>query len=319
MLQIGVYGVVGNDSYAFDDLELELRQPTDERLFGVAEALKKGWDVDRIHQLTKIDRWFITKIKNIVDTEARLRGPEAKRRPAEGPPHRGQETRLLGQADRHPDRFGKEHLVRARRERLRLRPVGQTDRHPGRRISGQDQLPLPDLPWNRGRRAVRPEKQKGDGPRLRLLQHRLVGRIRLVLRLGRPGPEKAGLRDADGQLQSRDRLDGLRYLRPALLRGAQLRAGPGYLPAGEPARHHPLDGRTDPQQHRPEVPQGRDADPRHIARIHRYGRKPVSNSPSSWTSSASTSPPGGSSGASPRPKRSPGKPAIRCSSGRPTS
>ena len=42
MLQIGVYGVVGNESYSFEDLEKELRHPTDERLFGVAEALKKG-------------------------------------------------------------------------------------------------------------------------------------------------------------------------------------------------------------------------------------------------------------------------------------
>ncbi len=74
MLQIGVYGVVGNDSYSFEDLELELKHPTDERLFGIAEALKKGWTVDRIHQLTRIDRWFITKIKAIVDEEAVIRG-----------------------------------------------------------------------------------------------------------------------------------------------------------------------------------------------------------------------------------------------------
>ncbi len=74
MLQIGVYGVVCNTNYAFDDLEKELRQPTDERLFGIAEALRKGMTVGRIHELTRIDRWFLSKIASIVDCEGRLRG-----------------------------------------------------------------------------------------------------------------------------------------------------------------------------------------------------------------------------------------------------
>ena len=121
MLQIGVYGVVGNDSYSFEDLELELRQPTDERLFGVAEALKKGWTVDRIHQLTKIDRWFITKIKAIVDTEAAVRGRALKDLPRD----------LLTTAKRKgfSDKQiailtgSKESEVRARRERLKIRPA----------------------------------------------------------------------------------------------------------------------------------------------------------------------------------------------------
>ena len=121
MLQIGVYGVVGNDSYSFEDLELELRQPTDERLFGVAEALKKGWTVDRIHQLTRIDRWFITKIKAIVDTEAAVRGRALKDLPRD----------LLTTAKRKgfSDKQiailtgSKESEVRARRERLKIRPA----------------------------------------------------------------------------------------------------------------------------------------------------------------------------------------------------
>jgi carbamoyl-phosphate synthase large subunit len=74
MLQIGMYGVVGNESYSFRNLEKELTHPTDERLFGIAEALRKGWSVDRIHRLTKIDRWFLFKIKSIVDLAETLRG-----------------------------------------------------------------------------------------------------------------------------------------------------------------------------------------------------------------------------------------------------
>jgi carbamoyl-phosphate synthase large subunit len=73
MLQIGMYGVVGNESYSFKNLEKELRQPTDERLFGIAEALKKGASIDRIHRLTRIDRWFLAKIKNIVVVEKKIR------------------------------------------------------------------------------------------------------------------------------------------------------------------------------------------------------------------------------------------------------
>jgi carbamoyl-phosphate synthase large subunit len=73
MLQIGMYGLVANENYSFENLEKELRHPTDERLFGIAEALKKGMTVQRIHELTRIDKWFLYKIKNIVECEARIR------------------------------------------------------------------------------------------------------------------------------------------------------------------------------------------------------------------------------------------------------
>jgi carbamoyl-phosphate synthase large subunit len=83
MLQVGVYGLVANENYSFRSLEKELRQPTDERLFGIAEALKKGFSVDRIHALTRIDRWFLHKIRNVVDCEARLRTHRLAAVPAE--------------------------------------------------------------------------------------------------------------------------------------------------------------------------------------------------------------------------------------------
>ncbi|MEN6311786.1 MAG: carbamoyl-phosphate synthase large subunit, partial [Acidobacteriota bacterium] len=73
MLLIGVFGLVANENYSFENLEKELRHPTDERLFGIAEALEKGLTVPRIHELTRIDSWFLHKIENIVDCEARLR------------------------------------------------------------------------------------------------------------------------------------------------------------------------------------------------------------------------------------------------------
>lgn len=52
--------------------EEELESPTDKRILVLASALKEGYTVDRLHDLTKIDRWFLTKLKNIIDHEAVL-------------------------------------------------------------------------------------------------------------------------------------------------------------------------------------------------------------------------------------------------------
>jgi carbamoyl-phosphate synthase large subunit len=73
MLQIGMYGIVCNENYSFRNLEKELKHPTDERLFGIAEAIKKGYSIDRIYRLTKIDRWFLKKIENVVNVERGFR------------------------------------------------------------------------------------------------------------------------------------------------------------------------------------------------------------------------------------------------------
>lgn len=73
MLQIGMYGLVCNEDYSFRNLEKELKHPTDERLFGIAEALKKGYSIDQIYRLTKIDKWFLYKIENIVSLEKKFR------------------------------------------------------------------------------------------------------------------------------------------------------------------------------------------------------------------------------------------------------
>lgn len=71
MLDVGKPGFVGSD-FPFDDLDKELSNPTDKRIFAVAAALKSGYSVDQIHELTKITPWFLYKMKNIVDTEALL-------------------------------------------------------------------------------------------------------------------------------------------------------------------------------------------------------------------------------------------------------
>ena len=67
MIGQGMHGFVGNNDLTFDDLDSALQKPTDLRIFAIADALQKGYTVERIEELTKIDKWFLGKLKNIVD------------------------------------------------------------------------------------------------------------------------------------------------------------------------------------------------------------------------------------------------------------
>lgn len=74
MLEIGALGVSGNNpSLHHDDLERELREPTPDRIFALSEAMKQGYAIERIHELTHVDKWFLYKIRNIVDIEQQLK------------------------------------------------------------------------------------------------------------------------------------------------------------------------------------------------------------------------------------------------------
>ncbi len=68
MIGQGAHGFVGNKEFKVDDLDEALRNPDDRRIFAVAKAMQAGYTVDRIHQLTKIDKWFLDKLENIVGT-----------------------------------------------------------------------------------------------------------------------------------------------------------------------------------------------------------------------------------------------------------
>ena len=72
MIGQGMHGFVGNRNLSFDDIRKELTEPTDMRIFSIAEALEKGFSIDEIHDLTKIDRWFLYKLRNITDIKNRL-------------------------------------------------------------------------------------------------------------------------------------------------------------------------------------------------------------------------------------------------------
>ena len=72
MIGQGMHGFVGNDHTRFDNLDDELSNPTDLRIFAIAQALEEGYSIERIFELTKIDPWFIERLKNIVDYKAKL-------------------------------------------------------------------------------------------------------------------------------------------------------------------------------------------------------------------------------------------------------
>ena len=72
MVGQGMHGFVGNDHTRFDNLDDELANPTDLRIFAIAQALEEGYTIERIYDLTKIDPWFIERLKNIVDYKHKL-------------------------------------------------------------------------------------------------------------------------------------------------------------------------------------------------------------------------------------------------------
>lgn len=73
MLDIGVSGLIGNDHLKFEDLQKELSNPTDERIFVLSQALKSGFTIEEVHNLTNIDKWFLYKIKHILEVEESLK------------------------------------------------------------------------------------------------------------------------------------------------------------------------------------------------------------------------------------------------------
>ena len=72
MIGQGMHGFVGNDHTRFDNIDDALQNPTDLRIFAIAQALEEGYTIERIEELTKIDKWFLTRLKHIVDLKHEL-------------------------------------------------------------------------------------------------------------------------------------------------------------------------------------------------------------------------------------------------------
>jgi len=72
MIGQGMHGFVGNRPLDIADIDHALAEPTDKRIFVISEAMRRGYTVERIHELTKIDRWFLHRLKEIIDTQAEM-------------------------------------------------------------------------------------------------------------------------------------------------------------------------------------------------------------------------------------------------------
>lgn len=72
MIGQGMHGFVENKELVIADVDKALREPTDKRIFVISKAMRAGYTVDQIHELTKIDKWFLQKLQNIMDTSKEL-------------------------------------------------------------------------------------------------------------------------------------------------------------------------------------------------------------------------------------------------------
>ena len=72
MIGQGMHGFVDNKELVLDDVDTALKAPTDKRIFVIEKAFDRGYSIDRIHELTRIDKWFLHKLKNIHDTDREL-------------------------------------------------------------------------------------------------------------------------------------------------------------------------------------------------------------------------------------------------------
>lgn len=72
MIGQGMHGYVDNKELRIDNVDEALQEPTDKRIFVIAKAMEQGYSIEKIHELTKIDRWFLQKLNNIHQTDSEL-------------------------------------------------------------------------------------------------------------------------------------------------------------------------------------------------------------------------------------------------------
>ena len=73
MIGQGMHGFVENKELEIDDIDAALREPTDKRVFVISKAMHKGYTVDQIHELTKIDKWFLEKLQHLIDIDEAMK------------------------------------------------------------------------------------------------------------------------------------------------------------------------------------------------------------------------------------------------------
>ena len=241
-------GLTGLDEVAIEGLgegddknaiRAVLGTPSPDGILRVAQAMRLGFTDAEIHSSCKIDPWFLAQIRGIVDTEAEIK--------AKGLPTTPGTLRRLKAMGFSDARLAKltglaVEEVTERRHALDVRPVfkridtcAAEFASPTAYMYSTYETPFAGRPVGRGRALG---SQEGRDPRRRAEPHRPGHRVRLLLLPRRLRAEGGGLRNHHDQLQSGDRVDRLRHLRPALFRAAHRartcwRSSP---PSGQTAR-----------------------------------------------------------------------------------
>jgi carbamoyl-phosphate synthase large subunit len=232
-----------------------LSRQTPDRVRIIAQAMRHGLSDDAIAAVTRFDPWFLARIREIVETEDRVRrdGPAGDR-------GRLRALKMMGFTDARLAKLTGRRGINIRRARLNLGVTAQFKRIDTCAAEFEAQTPYMYSTYEHPTMGepeceARPTKrEEGRHPRRRPQPHRPGDRVRLLLlpRLFRAVGR--GLRDHHGQLQPRDRVDRLRHLRPPLFRAADLRTRDGD-PAGRAgerhaARRHRAVRRPDPAEAR---------------------------------------------------------------------
>ena len=263
----------------WNDAELAdaLAHPGADRIFQLHEALRRGWTVERLFELTKIDRWFLRHLDELQKYELFITGYRTLAAFAADRAAFAQ-AKAMGFSDAQIAYLLKvpEAEVRAARLAQDLRPAfGAVDT-----CAGEFKAITPyfysthadsSLRASPRRRAAEAEDH---GARRRPQPHRPGHRVRLLLLPRRVRAAEAGLRGHHGELEPGDGLDGLRYIRPPLLRTAHARRRDGDLRPRTLRRRDCAVRRADPAQPCAEAARGGRARDRHVAGRHRPRRGP---------------------------------------------
>jgi len=120
MLDVEMNGLV-NNKIVFDDLKKEIKEPTDKRLFAIVEAIKQGYSIDEIYKFSKVNSWFLHKIKNVVEIEKKLEKYKLQKIPIS----LFKEAKQKGFSDKQIaiSTKSEEFDVRKRRKKLGITPV----------------------------------------------------------------------------------------------------------------------------------------------------------------------------------------------------
>ena len=215
------------------DLIERSKRPTDGRIVTVQQAIRAGATVEELHQATRIDRWFLDQLLLLDEVAGEIAAAGSL------------DLEILRRAKRHgfsdaqiaDIRGVAEPDVRALRYRLGLRPVYKTVDTCAAEFEAN--TPYHYSSYDEETEVAPREKAGRAHPRLGTEPHRPGRRVRLLVRPREFRVARGRLRDRDGQLQPRDRLDRLRHERPAVLRAADSRRrarGRARRAAGRPGR-----------------------------------------------------------------------------------